>query len=173
MVLPSTFDCVHRRRGKDGSDDGDVSDPRINRRVALARTGTNPAVIARMPSGWAVVGDVHPVHGYTLLLADPGVPGINALALPDRSSFLHDMVTLGDALLDVTRASGSTTRPSATPSPRCTLTCPHDTDGARAPAARPVWHYDWSQARVLAPEAHEAFGRAVAAAPEARGIPVA
>ena len=34
-----------------------MNDTLIHRRVAAARNGTNPAVITRMPAGWAVVGD--------------------------------------------------------------------------------------------------------------------
>src|SRR5688572_14176041 len=76
----------------------------IHERVRAAAAGTNPTVIRRMPSGWVVLGDVQTIRGYCLLLADPVVHDINALDADARSAFLRDMVTLGDALLEVTGA---------------------------------------------------------------------
>lgn len=76
----------------------------IHERVALARDGKNPTVIARMASGWAVLGDSQLPLGYSLLLADPVVFGINELGATERARFLEDMVSLGDALLAVTPA---------------------------------------------------------------------
>ena len=51
----------------------------IHERVEAARAGTNPTVICRMPSGWAVLGDAQFLRGYSLLLADPVVADLNAL----------------------------------------------------------------------------------------------
>jgi hypothetical protein len=48
--------------------------PLIGDRVELARRGANDTVICRLPSGWAVVGDVQFLTGYCLLLADTVVP---------------------------------------------------------------------------------------------------
>lgn len=76
----------------------------IHRRVQAAREGKNPTVICRVPSGWIVLGDVQFLRGYSLLLPDPVVPDLNALAEPERTHYLHDMVVLGDALLEVTDA---------------------------------------------------------------------
>jgi hypothetical protein len=45
--------------------------PMIADRVELARRGANDAVICRLRSGWAVIGDVQFLPGYCLLLADP------------------------------------------------------------------------------------------------------
>ena len=76
----------------------------IHERVAAAQAGTNPTVICRMPSGWAVLCDVQFLRGYTILLADPVVPDLNALDREHRAQFLLDMATIGDALLKVTGA---------------------------------------------------------------------
>ncbi len=76
----------------------------IHQRVEAARAGANPTVICRMPSGWAVLGDVQFLRGYSLLLADPVVSDLNALDEGQRSRFLLDMTILGDALLEVTGA---------------------------------------------------------------------
>ncbi|WP_421362238.1 HIT family protein [Agrobacterium rosae] len=77
----------------------------IEERVAMARAGTNPFVISRMASGWLVIGDVQPLPGYCLLLADPVVSSLNALTQQERSAFLSDMALAGDALLDVTNCT--------------------------------------------------------------------
>lgn len=74
----------------------------IEERVAMARAGTNPYVIARLNSGWLVIGDVQPLRGYCLLLADPVMPSLNHLAREVRTMFLEDMTLAGDALLEVT-----------------------------------------------------------------------
>lgn len=71
----------------------------IEERVAMARAGNNPFVIRRMESGWLVIGDVQPLSGYCLLLADPVVPSLNALSAKERLIFLNDMAVIGDALL--------------------------------------------------------------------------
>jgi diadenosine tetraphosphate (Ap4A) HIT family hydrolase len=76
----------------------------IHERVALARAGQNPTVIGRLGSGWAVLGDSQLPLGYCLLLPDPVVPSINSLTGDERTAFLTDMVSLGDALLQVTGA---------------------------------------------------------------------
>ncbi|MBN2386223.1 MAG: hypothetical protein JXB85_04330 [Anaerolineales bacterium] len=70
--------------------------------VERARAGTNPAVICRMASGWAVLCDIQYLPGYTVLLPDPVVASINDLDRPQRAAFLSDMASIGDALLEVT-----------------------------------------------------------------------
>lgn len=69
----------------------------IHERVDLARRGENPAVICRMPSGWAVLGDYQFLTGYSLLLADLVFDHLNDLDDPSRSRFLQDMALLGEA----------------------------------------------------------------------------
>ena len=76
----------------------------IHRQVEAARRGELPRVIKRLPSGWAVLGDPQITHGYCLLLPDPVVPDLNALAGDTRRQFLDDMARLGDAVLQVTGA---------------------------------------------------------------------
>jgi diadenosine tetraphosphate (Ap4A) HIT family hydrolase len=76
----------------------------IEERVVAAREGRNPYVIARMESGWAVIGDVQPLPGYCLLLADPVVAGLNDLSEEGRTRYLLDVCRIGDALLKATDA---------------------------------------------------------------------
>lgn len=76
----------------------------IHKRVELARQGQNPYVICRMRSGWLVIGDVQPLPGYCLLLADPVIESINAMNEGERTAYCLDTVRIGDALLAVTNA---------------------------------------------------------------------
>ena len=76
----------------------------IHRFVEQLRAGTLARVISRMPSGWAVLGDPQILRGYSLLLPDPVVTDLNALAGGARTQYLADMARLGDAVLQVTGA---------------------------------------------------------------------
>jgi len=76
----------------------------IHQQVADAGAGNLARVVARMTSGWAVLGDPQILPGYCLLLPDPVVPDLNALAGAARQQFLADMAHLGDAVLTVTGA---------------------------------------------------------------------
>lgn len=76
----------------------------IHRRVASLRAGSDPTMLSRLSSGWAVLGDPQVLPGYCLLLPDPVVPTLNDLDAVARRRFLDDMATLGDAVLAVTGA---------------------------------------------------------------------
>ena len=76
----------------------------IHRRVERLRRGEDPTLVVRLPSGWAVLGEVQVREGYCLLLPDPVVPHLNALGPAERAQFLADMTSLGDAILAVTGA---------------------------------------------------------------------
>ena len=71
-------------------------------RLEAAHQGLNPTVIARVPSGWAVLGDGQRLSGYALILSDPLVPSLNDLPLEAQMVFLRDMALLGRAIEDVT-----------------------------------------------------------------------
>ena len=76
----------------------------IHRRVEACRAGTDPTRIARLDSGWAVMGDPQVLPGYCLLLPDPVVPHLNAMLPAAQAAFLADMARLGDAVLARTGA---------------------------------------------------------------------
>jgi diadenosine tetraphosphate (Ap4A) HIT family hydrolase len=76
----------------------------IHRRVARLRAGDDPGCIARLPSGWAVLGEQQFLRGYALLLPDPVVGTLNELDGLARTQVLTDAALLGDALLEVTGA---------------------------------------------------------------------
>ena len=71
----------------------------IAQQIEAARAGTLPRAIARMASGWLVVGETQPLAGYCVLLADPIVDGPNALSEPDRARYALDMYRAGDAVM--------------------------------------------------------------------------
>jgi diadenosine tetraphosphate (Ap4A) HIT family hydrolase len=72
--------------------------------VDRCRASHYPAAVARLRSGWVVMGERQVLTGYCLLLPDPVVPHLNALPAESRSRFLSDMAMVGDALLAVTAA---------------------------------------------------------------------
>ena len=76
----------------------------IPERIAAAVAGTNPTVICRVPSGWAVLCDMQFLRGYIIHTAYPVVASLNDLDPQQRSIYLKDMALLGDALLEVTGA---------------------------------------------------------------------
>jgi len=123
--------------------------------VAIARRGANDKVIARMASGWAVMGDVQFLPGYCVLLPDPVVPTLNDLNESRRDEYLRDMVRLGDAMLRVTSAErinyeilgNSAPELHAHLFPRYATEPPDLRTG-------PVWFYDWEAAPPFDPVTH-------------------
>jgi diadenosine tetraphosphate (Ap4A) HIT family hydrolase len=73
-------------------------------RLEALEKGENPLLIARMKSGFAVMGDSQFLPGYCLLLAHPMIEKLNDLAGNARADFLADMAALGDAVLAATGA---------------------------------------------------------------------
>ncbi len=71
----------------------------IHERVRQANKGENPLAIAKLRSGWVVLGDVQPLTGYCILLSDPVVTDLNHLDERGRTQYLLDMSHVGDALL--------------------------------------------------------------------------
>jgi diadenosine tetraphosphate (Ap4A) HIT family hydrolase len=100
-----------------------------------------------MQSGWAVLGDPQITRGYCLLLPDPVVPDLNALTGETRQQFLHDMASLGDAVLSVTGAERVNYEilGNVEPALHAHVIPRHageDPDLRR----KPVWLHDWSAA---------------------------
>ena len=125
----------------------------IHRRVGLARRGEHPSVIARLKSGWAVLGDKQVLRGYSLLLPDPVVPHLNALNGSVRAQFLEDMARLGDAILRVTGAIRINYEMLGNLEPALHAhVVPRYVDEPTALATRPVWFYDWDRAPDFAPD---------------------
>jgi diadenosine tetraphosphate (Ap4A) HIT family hydrolase len=83
-----------------------MSDPRlaISNRVARLRAGQDPFFLARLPSGFAILGKHQPkgIEGCCMLLPDPVVPSANHLSPAQRARFFEDLVWLGDVVLAAT-----------------------------------------------------------------------
>lgn len=67
-------------------------------RLASARAGTNPTVLARLATGWAVIGDHQFLPGYCVLLHDGDADQLTDLPAHQRTAFLEDMSRLGEAV---------------------------------------------------------------------------
>ncbi|MFJ7585837.1 HIT family protein [Streptomyces sp. NPDC097617] len=68
-------------------------------RIGTALRGENPSVLRRLDAGFAVIGDVQFLPGYSVLLADdPAVERLSDLPRDKRLAFLSDMDQLGEAV---------------------------------------------------------------------------
>ncbi len=67
-------------------------------RIGAAERGENPTVLARLRSGYAVIGDTQFLPGYCVLLASPQVGCLEDLDLARRTDFLLDMSLIGEAI---------------------------------------------------------------------------
>ncbi|MBA3824316.1 MAG: diadenosine tetraphosphate hydrolase [Ktedonobacterales bacterium] len=74
--------------------------------IGAAERGENPTVLRRMPSGYAVIGNMQLLPGYCLLLAVPRVTHLTDLAPAARRQFLFDMSVLGEAVEHACRPYG-------------------------------------------------------------------
>ncbi|WP_035795093.1 HIT family protein [Clostridium akagii] len=70
-------------------------------RIGSAVRGNNPTVLAKMKSGFAVIGDPQFLTGYCILLGYPKVNSLNDLKVANREDFLIDMSLIGDAITAV------------------------------------------------------------------------
>jgi diadenosine tetraphosphate (Ap4A) HIT family hydrolase len=92
--------------GRHSTDDELLADWRVDR-LGAARSGSNPMVLARMRSGYAVLGDNQHLPGYCVLMADFGDPDgegpdhLTDLDRGRRAAFLTDMGLLGEAVFAV------------------------------------------------------------------------
>lgn len=119
----------------------------IHRRVAALQAGRDPTCIARLASGWAVFGERQVLRGYALLLPDPVVPHLNALAGPERARFLADMTALGDALLAATGAVRINYAVFGNLEPALHAhVFPRYADEPEALRTNQPWAYDWAAA---------------------------
>lgn len=74
-------------------------------RVASALAGQNPTVLSHLPGGFAVIGDVQFLPGYSVLITDrPGVDRLSDLPRGERAQFLASMDLLGEAVENVCAA---------------------------------------------------------------------
>ncbi len=68
-------------------------------RIGSAGRGENPTVLAELPSGYAVIGDVQFLPGYCVLLGkDPRASALAEMPRKDRVQFLADADLLATAV---------------------------------------------------------------------------
>lgn len=76
-------------------------------RVGSALRGENPLVMARMRSGFAVIGDTQHLPGYSLLLTDnPSIDHLTDLDWERRTQYLFDLSLIGEAVQRACEGSG-------------------------------------------------------------------
>ncbi|MFD6275160.1 HIT family protein [Streptomyces sp. NPDC060209] len=126
-------------------------------RIGSALRGENPTVLRRLRAGFAVIGDVQFLPGYSVLLVDePHVQRLSELPRAKRLAFLSDMDVLGEAVENACRRLDPAFR-------RVNLEILGNTDGflhahvwprfeweATGLVHRPVWLYpreNWSDER--------------------------
>ena len=118
----------------------------IHRYVSEARDGRLGRVIAKMQSGWAVLGDPQVLRGYCVLLPDPVVTDLHVMSEPARQRFLVDMGMLGQAVAEVTGAERINYEMlgNVEPALHAHVIPRYSAEPANRRQA-PVWFYDWDQ----------------------------
>lgn len=119
----------------------------IHRLVESCRSGNDPSVVARLVSGWAVMGHKQVLRGYCLLLPDPVVPHLNALPRVARDQFMSDLGRLGDAVQAATGALRINYAIFGNLEPALHAHVhPRYADEPEAMRTGNPWSYDWSAA---------------------------
>jgi diadenosine tetraphosphate (Ap4A) HIT family hydrolase len=128
--------------------------------VEGCRSAQYPAVIARLRSGWAIMGERQVLPGYCLLLPDPVVPHLNALPADARSRFLSDMALVGDVLLALTGAVRINYAIFGNVDPALHAHIfPRDSAEPEGMRTAQPWALDWNAAPVYSDSLHGDFKR--------------
>ena len=137
----------------------------IHAMVQRCRAADYPPLVARLPSGWVVMGERQVFRGYCLLLPDPVVPHLNALPAAARSRFLADMARAGDALLAATGAVRINYAIFGNVEPALHAHLfPRTAQEPDAERLRQPWALDWRHAPPYAQATHGELKRRIAAA---------
>jgi diadenosine tetraphosphate (Ap4A) HIT family hydrolase len=133
--------------------------------VERCRAADYPGLVARMASGWAVMGERQVFAGYCLLLPDPVVPHLNALAGSARGQFLSDMALLGDAVLTATSGLriNYAMYGNVEPALHAHVIPRYVDEPVETRTAQP-WAFDWSLAPAYTEEGYGELRRRIAAA---------
>ena len=134
----------------------------IHALVERCRAAQLPAAIAKLPSGWVVMGERQVLPGYCLLLPDPVVPHLNALQSVARAQFLFDMVLLGDVLLAITAAARINYAIYGNVDPALHAhVFPRDSAEPESTRTAQPWALDWNAAPLYSDALHGDFKRRV------------
>jgi diadenosine tetraphosphate (Ap4A) HIT family hydrolase len=127
----------------------------IHRMVERCRAGDYPARVARLPSGWVVMGERQVFAGYCLLLPDPVVAHLNILQALERAQFLADMARVGDVVLAATGAVriNYALFGNAEPALHAHI-FPRRADEAPGIRTAQPWAFDWQAAPQFSPALH-------------------
>jgi len=127
----------------------------IHRMVEACNAGNYLALITRLSSGWAVLGNSQFLRGYSLLLPDPVVPHLNAMESAARDLFLSDMGKLGDAVLAATGALRINYAMFGNVEPALHAhVIPRYVDETESMRTAHPWAYDWNTAPQFDTKAH-------------------
>lgn len=119
----------------------------IHQWVKDCQAGTNPRTIARVNSGWVVLGGSQFLRGYCLIVPDPVVSDLNQLNAEQRKTLLYEMSVIGDALLDITGAVRINYEILGNLEPALHVhILPRFNDEPEELKTKPVWFYDWDAA---------------------------
>jgi diadenosine tetraphosphate (Ap4A) HIT family hydrolase len=136
----------------------------IHRMVERCRAGAAAAMVAKLRSGWVVMGERQVFPGYCLLLADPVADHLNALNSAHRAQFLNDMALIGDALLASTGAIrvNYAIFGNVEPALHAHVFPRQATEPAATRTAQP-WAFDWNLAPAYSDSVHRELQRRIAA----------
>jgi diadenosine tetraphosphate (Ap4A) HIT family hydrolase len=127
----------------------------IHRMVERCRADAYPARVARLPSGWVVMGERQVFAGYCLLLPDPVVAHLNVLQGLERTQFLADMARVGDAVLAATGAVRINYALFGNAEPALHAhVFPRRADEAPGIRSAQPWALDWQAAPPFSPALH-------------------
>jgi diadenosine tetraphosphate (Ap4A) HIT family hydrolase len=141
----------------------------IHALVDRCRAGDYPPAVARLRSGWVVMGERQVLTGYCLLLPDPVVPHLNALPSELRAQFLSDMAVVGDALLTVTAGLRINYAIFGNVEPALHAHIfPRDAAEPEATRSAQPWALDWNAAPLYSEVLHGEFKRRIAAVIQGR-----
>lgn len=136
----------------------------IHKMVDRCRAADYPPLVAKMPSGWAVMGERQVFTGYCLLIPDPVVPHLNALGAQGRAQFLSDMALVGDALMTATSALRINYALFGNVEPALHAhVFPRFADEPAATRTAQPWAFDWSLAPAYSDALHGALKCRIAA----------
>jgi diadenosine tetraphosphate (Ap4A) HIT family hydrolase len=135
----------------------------IHRMVERCRADDYPARVARLPSGWVVMGERQVFAGYCLLLPDPVAAHLNVLKELERTQFLADMARVGDAVLAATGALRINYALFGNAEPALHAhVFPRRADEAPDIRTAQPWALDWQAAPQFSPAVHGELQRRIA-----------
>ena len=116
----------------------------IHQRVLQIKAGRYSPALAKLKSGYVVMGDPQVLPGYCLIYPDPVVPHLNALPASEAHQFLKDMHLVGDIVLQVTNAARINYEilGNLAPALHAHVIPRYKTEPTDL-ITKPIWYYDW------------------------------